>query len=183
MSSASDSDDDLFMSHKAREKTSSKLQLSAAQESAENAINKQIIELQKAFIASKDVEVVKNNSDPFKIKIITTPSRSYWKGQKIKWNLILPRDFPYSCPEVTCLTQIWHPNIDLTGKPCISVLHKGWTPLTTLKTLVSALLFLLHEPNSNDSLNHQAAQEMKTDTNLFIKHIEEYNAANKPSYY
>lgn len=37
--------------------------------------------------------------------------------------------YPHTAPLVTCLTKIYHPNIDLEGKVCLNILRDGWKPV------------------------------------------------------
>jgi len=104
---------------------------------------------------------------------VITPQEGYWKGGSFVFDVVLPNNFPYSSPIVVCRTPIWHPNIDTEGKPCVSVLQKGWRPTHALNYLMYGLLFLFDHPNSEDPLNVKAAEEMRTDLELFKKNVIE----------
>lgn len=176
-SSDSDSEDDLFMSRKRRQETAPSGLSEKAETSMQIAIQvvkRQMEELTKYAATNREFVIKQNSSNPLLINIDITPSEGYWEDKRISWSISIPNDFPYTCPTVLCLNPIWHPNIDLAGKPCVSVLHKGWTPASTLTNIVVALLFILEAPNPNDPLNHTAAEEMKTNLSLFESHIQEY---------
>jgi ubiquitin-conjugating enzyme E2 M len=110
-----------------------------------------------------------------------TPSEGLWKGVTYVFEVVLPNDFPYSSPSVTLKTPIWHPNIDTDGKPCVSVLQKGWVPTHMLSYVMYGLLYLFDHPNPDDPLNIRAAEQMRTDNELFKKTVAEYLAKAKKS--
>lgn len=102
-----------------------------------------------------------------------TPQQGFWTGGVFEFKITIPNNFPYSSPSAVLTTPIWHPNIDLDGKPCVSVLQKGWRPTYTLSYVMYGLLYLFESPNSEDPLNTQAAGEMRTDLTRFKKHVRE----------
>ena len=63
--------------------------------------------------------------------------------------------FPDEVPEVSCSTEVLHPNIDPTGDTanvCLSLLDE-WESSFGLEDCVQGLLFLLYEPNQEDPLS------------------------------
>ena len=56
---------------------------------------------------------------------------------------------------MTCLTNIYHPNIDPTDQyanVCLNILD-DWPPSYGLQDLIQGILFLLHNPNLDDPLS------------------------------
>lgn len=53
--------------------------------------------------------------------------------------------FSFQPPRVKCLTKLWHPNINLDGDICLSLLRQtsidehGWAPTRRLKDVVWGL--------------------------------------------
>ena len=70
----------------------------------------------------------------------------------------LNRNYPYPGGiEITWLTPIFHPNIrEADGKVCIQLVN-DWAENQTITNVVSALKYLLENPNPNDPLNKEAA--------------------------
>jgi ubiquitin-conjugating enzyme E2 M len=110
---------------------------------------------------------------------VITPVDGYWKDVDYVFDVTLPNNFPYSSPIVVCKTPIWHPNIDLDGKPCVSVLQKGWKPTHALNYLMFGLVFLFDHPNPEDPLNLQAAEEMRKSMDTFLKNVVIYTQKAK----
>jgi len=46
-----------------------------------------------------------------------------YANSKITFSYKAPADYPYSQPEVKCLSKIFHPNIDKQGNVCLSILR------------------------------------------------------------
>ena len=68
----------------------------------------------------------------------------------------MPDDFPETYPEVTCTTEIYHPNIDPTSdgsnNVCLSLFDE-WDPNFGIRDVIQGLLFLFYNPNVDDPLS------------------------------
>lgn len=80
--------------------------------------------------------------------------------------------FPFKSPRVKFIGTVFHPNIDLNGNVCLRTIGNGWKANTKLNDLHNGLIAFFDNPNSDDPLNHQAA-------NLLVKSREEYAAKVK----
>ena len=90
-----------------------------------------------------------------------------WKGGKYEFTITVPRDYPFSAPKCICKTPIYHPNIDTQGFVCLNILREDWKPVLSINSVILGLIFLFYEPNSNDPLNHEAAEVMRKDLPRF----------------
>ena len=82
-------------------------------------------------------------------------------------------DYPECQPVVSCLTPIYHPNIDTTyqnrhNNVCVSTLN-DWDGgvNSTFEDLLQGLMFLFHSPNLDDPLTSNIA----TDENEFLTNV------------
>jgi ubiquitin-protein ligase len=85
-----------------------------------------------------------------------TDEKYYFTGKKFILHVEFPTDYPYKPPKVTFKDpfSIWHPNVDPnTGKICLDILEKEWTPALTIKQVLLSIMVLLMEPNLEDTLN------------------------------
>ena len=78
---------------------------------------------------------------------------SYWHGGEYPFTFDVPESFPYEPPIVTCLTKIWHPNINLDGNVCLNILRKDWKPVLSINHIIFGLETLFLSPNPTDPLN------------------------------
>ncbi|KAJ0171273.1 hypothetical protein K1T71_012823 [Dendrolimus kikuchii] len=94
----------------------------------------------------------------------------------------IPDKYPFEPPLMKFNTPIYHPNIDKGGRICMDLLKmppKGaWVPTITLETLLVSLQTLLANPNPDDPLMIDIANEYKSDIQKFMenarKHTEMY---------
>ncbi|UJR32782.1 hypothetical protein I4U23_020244 [Adineta vaga] len=82
-------------------------------------------------------------------------------------------EYPECQPTVSCLTRIYHPNIDTTygnshNNVCVSTLN-DWDggSSSTLEDLLQGLMFLFHSPNLEDPLT----SNVTTDEDEFFKNV------------
>ena len=80
-------------------------------------------------------------------------------------------NYPYDPPKVKCMTQIYHPNIDLQGNVCLNILKDDWKPVLGINAVILGLIFLFIEPNPNDPLNHEAAALMRENPSKFKQNV------------
>ncbi|KAL7717730.1 hypothetical protein QTN25_004798 [Entamoeba marina] len=108
-----------------------------------------------------------------KYKLSISPMEGMYESGKWNFTIECPRDYPNNPPKATCITPIYHPNIDLEGHVCLSILRvdKDWSPVTTLNHVVCGILSLFLDPNPNDPLNTEAGETMKRDLNEFIRMV------------
>ena len=99
-----------------------------------------------------------------------------YEGGFFKVEIIVPRTFPYTPPNVIWWTRIWHPNFtdEVPARICESIFKNDWSPSLHLFTVVEALRNLLNNPNPDDPLNTFAAAEMKYRPDIFEARVRRY---------
>jgi len=103
--------------------------------------------------------------------IILTPSEGYWKGGSFVFCFEVPPDYNFKPPKVTCMTRIYHPNIDTEGHVCLNILREDWSAAMDLNACINGLNFLFYAPNPDDPLNKEAAQMMVQDERTFERQV------------
>ncbi|XP_017788614.1 PREDICTED: ubiquitin-conjugating enzyme E2 T-like, partial [Habropoda laboriosa] len=96
---------------------------------------------------------------------IIGPKGSPYSGCIFQLSIDIPKQYPFEPPRITFQTPIYHPNIDNKGRICMDLLNmppKGsWKPTIGLKNLLDAVQCLLGNPNPDDPLMADIAQEYK----------------------
>ncbi len=103
------------------------------------------------------------------LEIILGPQGTCYGGGKFKAEVLLPEDYPMAPPKVVFDTKIYHPNIgkasiyaDNLGRICLDILKKNWSPALQIKSVLLSIQSLMSEPNPDDPLNNEAANEWKS---------------------
>ncbi|KAM6544672.1 hypothetical protein CsatB_025408 [Cannabis sativa] len=97
-------------------------------------------------------QVAKNDLFRF-IGTIIGPSDTPYEGGVFKLSIKIPRNYPFSPPEITFITKVFHPNISKNGFIHVNILHNDWTPGITIEVLLLAICSLLDDPNPEDPVN------------------------------
>jgi len=100
--------------------------------------------------------------------------QSMWYGGVYKFDFEIPNEYPIKPPKVTLNSEhrIWHPNIDKDGAVCLNLLKKDWKCVCAINQVFFGLYFLFYEPNSEDPLNLEAAEEMRTNKRKFAETVK-----------
>ena len=85
---------------------------------------------------------------------------------------------PASPPKkVKVTTKIYHPNIDAKGQVCLEGIRKAWTSdkaNSNAKFLIDYLYGLLKQPDADDALVSEIAQQYKTKREAYNKTAKEW---------
>jgi ubiquitin-conjugating enzyme E2 T len=100
----------------------------------------------------------------FSISIIG-PHGSPFEGSLFKLELEIPDRYPFVPPRLKFITPVYHPNIDTEGRICMDLLkmppNGGWRPTISLENLIVAVQMLLGNPNPDDPLMVDIAEEYR----------------------
>jgi ubiquitin-conjugating enzyme E2 M len=115
------------------------------------------------------------NLQHFIIRI--TPQFGIWHDSAFDFDFVIPDAWPNKRPEVKILTRAWHPNLAEPasgGGVCLNILKKNYTPVIQISQFIQGLQFLFQEPNPNDPLNIEAAQQYRQNYSAFKVKTGEY---------
>ncbi|KAK1763273.1 ubiquitin-conjugating enzyme/RWD-like protein, partial [Phialemonium atrogriseum] len=70
-------------------------------------------------------------------------------------------NMPDKSPKVFWCEKIYHPSINLKRKVCFNILHEDRKPVLNLNAVIVALKFLFIKSNASDSLNKEAADNLR----------------------
>lgn len=158
-----------FRRRKAKPDTDDNRNIKHASSAAKLCIERELIDLD----LPDGVTLVRTPEDPMYFLLSITTADGYWRDETMVFKLIFPTTYPWDGIKCTCLTPIFHPNIDVDGNICLNIL-RPWNPTYTVQMVIFGLLFLLSDPNANDALNTVAGTEMRERPDTFVRHVNEY---------
>ncbi|XP_029652954.1 ubiquitin-conjugating enzyme E2 T [Octopus sinensis] len=101
-----------------------------------------------------------------------------YEGGVFKLSIHLPERYPFEPPKVNFSTPIYHPNIDAAGRICLNVLklppNGGWKPCLNISTVLTSILVLMNDPNPDDPLMADIAEEFKYKKSEFLLKAASY---------
>ncbi len=103
----------------------------------------------------------------FNVTVNLTKEECMWRGGIYHFTIEIPFNYPHEAPKAHCNTPIYHPNIDTAGNVCLNILRADWKPVLGVNPVILGLIFLFIEPNPNDPLNHEAAEQLRLNKSRF----------------
>lgn len=110
-----------------------------------------------------------NNLLNFKLFIM--PDEGFYRNGRFCFQFTISNNYPHEPPKVKCLTQVYHPNIDMEGNVCLNILREDWNPILAISSVIYGLIHLFMEPNPEDPLNKEAAQVLQSNRRLFEQNV------------
>lgn len=99
------------------------------------------------------------------------PDDGLYKSGSFRFTFSVGPQFPHEPPKVKCTQKIYHPNIDLEGNVCLNILREDWKPVLNLHSVLIGLQLLFLEPNPGDPLNKEAAEDLRSTPDQFMKNV------------
>ncbi|KAJ2819613.1 NEDD8-conjugating protein ubc12 [Coemansia furcata] len=112
-----------------------------------------------------------NVSDITKFNVVYRPPGGMYHGGQFRFSFEVSDNYPHSPPKVLCVQKIYHPNIDTAGHVCLNILREDWKPVLNIQSIIFGLQMLFMDPNPEDPLNTDAAQNMIHDLAGFKQNV------------
>jgi ubiquitin-conjugating enzyme E2 D len=114
-----------------------------------------------------NLEPINNNYLHLKATIIG-PHETVYEGGMFNIDIRIPNEYPFKPPLCVFQTKIYHPNINKNGGICLNILKNSeWKATLTLSKVLLSICSLLAEPNINDPLEADIANEHRDRRVLF----------------
>ena len=120
------------------------------------------------------VELNTENIYSEQIVTLNGPSNTPYQDGKFKLSILMPADYPYKPPKIIFKTRVYHPNISRDGSICIDILKDQWSSALRITTVLLSLSDLLANPNPNDPLVPEIANEYNQDRERFNKNVSDF---------
>ena len=102
------------------------------------------------------------------------PRETPYEGGRFDITMEFPADYPYKPPKVRFQTKIYHPNINKTGDICLDILKDQWSPALTIDKVLLSISSLLNEPNPDDPLMSDIANEYKNNRAQYYENAKDW---------
>jgi len=113
-----------------------------------------------------------NATDLLNFTLTITPDEGMYLGGAFAFSFAINSNYPHEPPKVKCTNKIYHPNVDLEGNVCLNILREDWKPVLNLNAVMVGLQYLFLEPNADDPLNKEAAEDLRRDRNQFQHNVK-----------
>ncbi len=124
-------------------------------------LNSELLELKKNIPYGCSIGIENDNLFLWNAIIINLNSQSpYYRGV-FRIKIYFNDEYPYKCPKIEFLTNIFHPNI-YNKDICLDILKDSWSPAMTIEKLLISILSLLDDPNPDDPLDTFSANLFKS---------------------
>jgi len=110
--------------------------------------------------------------DLLNFTLTITPDEGMYKGGAFHFSFAINPNYPHDPPKVKCTQKIYHPNVDTEGNVCLNILREDWKPVLNLNSVMVGLQYLFLEPNPDDPLNKEAALDLTSNRDQFIKNVK-----------
>jgi ubiquitin-conjugating enzyme E2 M len=111
-------------------------------------------------------------ADVLNFRLVIEPDEGMYKQGSFQFTFAIDTNYPHEPPKVKCTQKIYHPNVDLDGNVCLNILREDWKPVLNLNSVMVGLQFLFLEPNADDPLNKEAAEELRRDRGQFTTNVK-----------
>ena len=138
-------------------------------------IQNELLDLTKNPIANCSAQSIDDNIFHWKAQIYG-PEDTTYQGGIFYLDILFPTDYPFKPPKINFDTKVYHPNINSTGVICMDILNNNWSPLMTISKILLSICSLLNDPNPNDPLESEIADEFIKDRIKFNQNAQSWTA-------
>ena len=123
-------------------------------------LHKELIELEKDPPVNCSASIINDDIHTWEA-IIIGPEKTPYENGIFKLSIVFPDNYPFKPPKIKFLTKVYHPNINANGNICLDILKENWSPALTISKVLLSICSLLCDPNPDDPLVIDIAQQYK----------------------
>ena len=129
-------------------------------------IQKELIELRDQTILNCSAGPIDDDLFHWRGSIIG-PDETPYKDGVFELDIQFPPDYPFKAPVVRFTTPIYHCNVSERGFICLDILKNNWSPVLTVNKVLLSICSLLSDPNPDDPLRVDIANEYKNNIEMY----------------
>lgn len=138
----------------------------------------------KSGLKQVHVEIQDENIFIWNVSLIVVDPQSLYDGAYLTGQLRFPSNYPFSPPSFKFIPGIFHPNVYIDGRLCISILHSAnteisdepaeltWSPAQNVESVLLSVLSLLEDPNINSPANIEASICYKKKNDIYKEKVK-----------
>jgi ubiquitin-conjugating enzyme E2 D/E len=127
---------------------------------SQNRIQRELIEIRRSPPVNCSAGPEGDNLYEWRATIMG-PSESPYQGGVFFLSVSFPENYPFKPPKIKFLTKVYHPNVNANGNICLDILKENWSPALTISKVLLSICSLLCDPNPDDPLVVEIAQQYK----------------------
>lgn len=136
-------------------------------------LTKELADIQKETIPNISAGPTKDDLFEWSA-VILGPEKTPYEGGVFYLDIHIPLNYPFKPPLINFKTKIYHPNINGAGNICLDILKSQWSPALTITKILLSICSLLSDPNPNDPLVPDIANQFKNNQEMYIKTAKEW---------
>lgn len=136
-------------------------------------LTKELADIQKETIPNISAGPIKDDLFEWSA-VILGPEKTPYEGGIFYLDIHIPLNYPFKPPLINFKTKIYHPNINGAGNICLDILKSQWSPALTITKILLSICSLLSDPNPNDPLVPDIANQFKNNQEMYIKTAKEW---------
>ncbi|KAI5149582.1 ubiquitin-conjugating enzyme E2 A [Nematocida ausubeli] len=103
--------------------------------------------------------------------IIFGPEDTPFEDGVFELKMTFTESYPQHPPEISFISEIFHPNIYPNGELCLDILKNKWNSAYGIGQVLLCIQSLLNDPNTNSPANSAASDLYLNDTLSYIKKV------------
>ncbi|KAJ9620380.1 uncharacterized protein PV06_09292 [Exophiala oligosperma] len=138
------------------------------------------------------IDIDEDNMLHWNLALMVVNPDSLYYGGYFKAQMNFPKEYPYKPPDFRFTKPLWHPNIYVDGRLCISILHapgddamsgetagERWSPAQRVESVLISILSLLDDAEISSPANVDASVMFRDDKEAFKAKVTQDVEASK----